>query len=46
MKESVLSLKEKRQVLLNIFFMTDTLTIIFDCFNIWLLGYRIEFRCL
>ena len=56
MRESVLSLKEKTtQPWFSYFqiacmylkyFMTDPLNIIFDNFNIWLLSYRIEFRCL
>jgi len=55
MSESSLSLKEKNTQylfllpnctkVLNIF-MTYTLNIIFDDFDVWLYGYRIEFSCL
>ena len=56
MKESVLSFEEKTtQPWFSYFqiadkyynyFKTNPLNVIFDDFNIWLLGYRTEFSCL
>ena len=43
--ESVLSWKEKTTQQ-SFSFLTDWLNIIFDDFDIWLLGFRIQFNCL